>query len=270
MSRCNENILTKILRKYRWNAVIQPRQGIAPLMIATKVQGELETRGELEQLFSHSASKYPEPFKNQKQADIVKEIKAKRSSKISIHAGLDMLSNIFSGFGTKVKRSELEMAFEGAQNIVFSFQNVKMDLIHETELVQYLDGGYTKPDASLFEELLFGDKIYVITKILKSNKISIESYNSNEQEIEVKLPELNELLGSDITIQNENKRSTIIGKESRNPLVFGFRAVRLIYDRDSQQLKGMKDLPLKHPMRSTLMLSPLETSDTGFVDLQLK
>jgi hypothetical protein len=69
----------------------------------------------------------------------------------------------------------------------------------------------------------------VTTATIKSNKINVEGKQKNNASVIVSVPEIKEIVGGNITVTSQGESSNKVTFQGSIPLVFGFQAVRLIY-----------------------------------------
>jgi hypothetical protein len=79
--------------------------------------------------------------------------------------------------------------------------------------------------------MLNDDKIYVVTSVLKSNKISVSAKDASKQSIDLDLPVVQEAIGFNVKVAGAQGRAGLVTFEGAVPLAFGFQAVQLIFDK---------------------------------------
>lgn len=257
MLNCNEKKLTGLLKQKGHNAVLHPREGIAPLTLLAKSGKFLKEVGTLSDLIISDRS-YPAVVKDQVAAGLTGE----RSSELDLDAGLDFLSNIFSGFGLPIDKLSLKPAFKKTKKIVFSFANVKEDKVIEIALDKYISAGKADTDAKVFKKKLYKNDLYIITSVFKSDNFSVESFSESDHSVEVDLPKIEGLFSADLDVNYKGESKSATSYKGQKELVFAFRAVRLIYDK--QELEDLKNTNIA--MRSDVEFDLLKSAN-GFISM---
>jgi hypothetical protein len=257
MPICKESILTSLLKNLGYNAVLLPREGIVPLNILVKRQRKLNEVGTIGDLIKNTDRDLPRITSDLQTANFSKEW----SSSVDVDAGIDFLSNIFSGLGIGIDKISLENAFKRTKKMSFSFEDVREDKIREIDLERYIVSGNVDPDSRVFKKKLFQDDLYVITSILKSKTFSVSSKTETDNEAKIDVPVIEQLLEGNLSVTTDTDKSSVMKCEGEKDLIFGFRAVQLIYDKN--ELADLKNTNIV--MRSDVELKLLD-SETGFVD----
>jgi hypothetical protein len=95
--------------------------------------------------------------------------------------------------------------------------------------------------------LLESDDVYVISATIKSKKFSIYPKMSKETEFKPDIPKIGSAVGAKVQVSKSEKNEAAVTFEGDVPLVFGFQATRLFYDkgRYTSQEPAKIDVPLK-------------------------
>lgn len=222
--KCKDNSIT-FLKSLGYSIVRLPRAGINPLQILIRKGNTLETLGELSTLLTSGSSIALPIIRTDVPAAT---ISGQRSSDISIGVGLSILGSIIGAMGGS--KIGLEITYDKARTIAFEYYDVLSDSIEIAALDQYLSDADVNPFSRYVTQLLESDDVYVITSTIKSKKFHVEGRKKDKTGLEVSIPEIKGVVGGNIKVSGQSERSTKVTFEGTIPLIFGFKAVRLIYD----------------------------------------
>jgi hypothetical protein len=106
-----------------------------------------------------------------------------------------------------------------------------MDSIDIAALDQFLGASDVNPASKHVSKLLDADDIYVISAAIKSSKIAVEAKDQSGTDVAVEIPEVQQVVGGKVTVGSATAGTSKVTYEGAEPLVFGFQAVRLFYDK---------------------------------------
>jgi Caspase domain len=244
---CTDPILTA-LKEQGYNIVRLPRAEIHPLQILSRTKTNLDLLGPISDLMS--GADLP-PIRLDEPSAPVSDNKTKTNS-IDSKVGIGFLGSIVQAFGGKT--AGLDGKYKGTGNVTFEFLGVTRDSIEITKLDQYLVRSTVNPDARYARKLLENDGLYILTAVLKSKKIKVESHTTGGGSIGVDASQLQGIVGGNVTITTESKDDSSIVYEGEQPLVFAFQAVRVrsrsgkyddleVVDAGAVAMKGLDDEP---------------------------
>ncbi len=223
--RCNDPFLS-YLKTFGYCVVRLPKADINPLQIHAKRGNTLERLGELTTLFQTGSNiSLPSMRKNTLSADI----SGKRTSDLSIGLGLSLLESILGAMGGL--SFDLHTKYQQASSIVFGFHDVLEDKIELAELDQYLADADVNPFSRYVGELLDADNVYVTTATIKSRKFTVEAKKSDSTTLDLSIPTIQEIVGGSVKVSGQADITSKLTYEGSVPLIFGFKAVQLFYDR---------------------------------------
>lgn len=221
---CKDRAIT-YLKSIGYNVVRVPKVDIQPLQILINEKGFLKPLGELSTLLlSGSQVNLPSIKRNGQTANI----SGQRTSDLSFGVGISILGSIIGAMGGS--KLGLDAKYSQAKTIAFEFLDVLEDSIQIAELDQFLSDADVNPHSRYIAQLLEADEIYVTTATIKSNKINVEGKKSNKKNINVSVPEIKEIVGGTIEVTSQGENNSKVTFQGSIPLVFGFQAVRLVYE----------------------------------------
>jgi hypothetical protein len=226
-------ILT-LLKDFSYNVVRLPRTGIRPLQILEKQGNDLVVLGEVLDLFEAGSVALP-AIGADEQATF---INGKRSRNLSISVGLSLLGGIIGAMtGTKVK---LDVGYKKASALAFEFHDVKVNQVNQLQLSKFLTAARIDESVGPPAKLLDADKLYLITNTIKSRKFTAEALKEDGMSVEVDVPIIKSVLGGAVGVKPEGTSNSKITYEGDVPLVFGFQAARMEFDKG--KFKGFKQI----------------------------
>lgn len=222
---CNDPLIN-FLKDDGYNVVRLPRVDIHPLQILCQQGRDFRNLGEITTLLVTGPA-VPAPQITENQA--VANISGKRTSDLSIGLGLSILSSIISTLGGS--KLGLDLTYKRARSISFEFRDVFEDKIEIAQLDQCLADADISPYSRYVADLLEADELYVINTTIKSRKITVEAKKSDNVALTVDIPAIQGALGGNVKVSGQGEKSSIVTYEGNVPLVFGFQAVQLFFDR---------------------------------------
>jgi hypothetical protein len=226
---CSDPYL-KELRKQGYNVVRVPKADIRPLQLLAKRGDTLDRIGELATVLPPGG---PISLPPVTQGTPVASLSGQRSGDLSLGIGLSVLGTIIGAMGGS--KLGLDLKYKNAKSVTFEFQDVLEDRIEVAALDQYLTGADVSPFSTYVGKLLEADQIYVTTAVVKSNKIAVEAKGSNNTGVDVSIPEIKGVVGGNVKIGPASEKASKVSFEGSLPLVFGFQAVRLVYEKGRYQ-----------------------------------
>ena len=222
---CSDPFLT-YLKSVGYNTIRLPRADIQPLQVLARKAKDLDRLGDLVTVLV-SGSNISVPTMK---PDIpAANISGQRTSDLSIGIGLSILGTIIGAMGGS--KLGLDAKYSQAKTAYFEFSDVLEDRINVAELDQYLADADVNPFSRSVGQLLEADEVYVITSTIKSTKFTIEASKSDGAALEVSIPEIQGVVGGNVGVKANQEVKSKVTYEGKVPLVFGFQAVRLFYER---------------------------------------
>jgi hypothetical protein len=155
-------------------------------------------------------------------------ITGQRTGDLKIGISLSILGSVLGAMGGSTLG--LDLKYQQAKTAAFEFHEVTEDRIEIAKLDQYLAAAEVSPFSRHVSTLLEADELYVTTVTIKSSKFAVESKDSRGQSVAVSIPEIQDVVGGEISVSGQSATTSKITYEGKVPLVFGFQAVRLFYE----------------------------------------
>ncbi|MCP9493857.1 MAG: hypothetical protein MSG64_05295 [Pyrinomonadaceae bacterium MAG19_C2-C3] len=232
-----------LLKNFNYNVVRLPRTDIKPLQLFEKQDNDLVFLGDVSDLFMAGNAPLPQISADEQAAFI----NGKRSGSLKLNVGLSILGGIIGAMGGS--KFGVDVGFNKANALAFEFNDVKMNRIKRTELEKYLLAAKIDPSLGPTARLLEADKLYIVTNTIKSKKFTTEAITSSGTSVGVDVPVIQQAVGASVGVKKEGSSTSKVTFEGSMPLVFGFQAIRLVYDkgvfREAKNVGtdvGMKDI----------------------------
>lgn len=221
---CKDQSIT-FLKSFGYNVVRVPKADIQPLQILAEKKGILNPLGELSTLLVAGEHVNVTPIKR----DIaVSGISGQKTSDLSIGVGMSILGSFIGAMGGS--KLGLDTKFSQARTITFQYEDVLSDSIEIAALDQFLADADVNPLSQFVSDMLEADDIYVITAVIKSKKFSVEAKKKDQTSVDVSIPEIKGIVGGTVDVSGQSDTSNKVTFEGAIPLIFGFQAIRLIYE----------------------------------------
>jgi hypothetical protein len=221
----NSDPILQLLKEFGYSVVRLPRESIRPLQVVQRQGDALTILGELTDLFNGGQT-LPAVGPDHQAAFI----NGKKSRALDINVGLSLLSGIIGSMtGSKLK---LDAAYKKASNLTFEFEDVQVSEVNQLAVNKFISGN--KVDTSVGGGILKAleeDRLYVITSIVKSKKFKTQATQSDGLSVQVDIPVVKEMVGGAVQIQSGGSSDSNITFEGANPLVFGFQAAQIEFEK---------------------------------------
>jgi len=217
--------ILSLLKDFRYNVVRLPRTNIKPLQMLQKEGNDLIFIGNASNLFTAGATPLPQISPD----DPAGFINGKRSRDMKISVGLNILGGIIGALGGS--KLGLTAKYNQASTAAFEFDDVQVNNIDTIELSKYLTGAKVNTNVGPPATLLEADKLFIITSTVKSKKFTMEAKKSNGQALEVDVPVIQQAVGGSVGVSKAGDSSSKVTYSGQTPLVFGFQAIRLVFDK---------------------------------------
>lgn len=204
--------------------VALPNSEIQPLQILQKSKGALKRLNDtLMSLFESSRVGAPPIRKNV----VVPNVNGTFVVKSDFNASLSFLTGLKDIIGMDLGA---KFKYNDEDQLVFAFENPTLDEINTFgELHDFLYNSTLKGND--FAQQLLDDEFYVITAVLKSTKFSVGIVNSPSISAGIDLPNIKDLIESELTYDHSTNEKRGMVYEGETPLVFGVQAARIFYDK---------------------------------------
>lgn len=230
----NSDPVLNLLNDFKYNVIRLPRTNIRPLQILEKQGNDLVMLGEVTDLFVAGVAPLP-PISPDEQTPF---INGQQTRELEISVGLSLLGGIIDAMtGSKVK---LDAAYKRAKALVFEFDDVKVNNVNQLQLSKFLTAAKIDTAVGPPAKSLEDDRLYVITNTVKSKKFTTEARQSGGKSVGVELPIIKGAVGGSVGVRTDGSNESKIIYEGDTPLVFGFQAVRMEFEKGV--FKGFKPI----------------------------
>ena len=222
----NSDPVLSLLKDFRYNVVRLPRANIRPLQLFEKQDKDLVFLGEMPKLFKAGASGPLPTISDDEQAAF---INGQRTRDLNLSVGLSILSGIIGALGGGTLG--LNVGYKRASALSFVFDDVKVNQIDRLDLSRFLTNATIDEAVGPPAKLVEADKIYVVSNVIKSKKFTTEAKKSDGTSVGVDVPVIQNAMTGKVQVKTEGSSQSKVTYEGNVPLVFGFQAIRLIYDK---------------------------------------
>ena len=213
------------LKSFGYSVIRLPRTDIQPLQLLVKEDTRLTRLGDLVTILKPGSSVALPRIKENLPAP---NVSGERTRDLSIGVGLSILGSVIGAMGGS--KLGLDVGYKSAKTATFEFADVIEDRVDLADVDQYLTDADISPFSSHAAKLLEADSVYVLTSTIKSRKFIVQAKEANGVPIEVKIPEIQHLVGGSVKVSTAKDATSKIAYEGAQPLVFGFQAARLFYE----------------------------------------
>lgn len=226
---CKDSAL-QYLNHFGYNVIKLPRQDMDPLLVLAGKRGNLTCLGPVSQ-FIIKPTRQPEIKRDQLVADIA----GKKTNKLDIGIGLNLLSGFLSvlGFAT----GKLNNQYSKARTVQFVFNNVLADGLYLTDVDDFLLSGQPRTDSLLQEEIDEEGEAYIVYETIKSNSFGIIAYDSKNTAIQVDVDGIQKILGVSSGIKVSRDADYAVVYKGGQHLYFGFKAVKFWIEKEDGAVK---------------------------------
>lgn len=232
---CKDPALT-MLKDKGYNVVRLPKADLLPGQLLVRKGRRLQRLGDLTSVFvpgpdvppPHVSPDNPGP-----------NISGTKSAELDIGVGLNILSGLISALGGSTLA--LNVAYARARSVQFEFAETRENNAQMALLDQFLAAAQVSPYARAVTQMLEADDVFVITSTLKSSKINVSAKASDKSELKIDVPVLQQAIGGNMKVTGGGASASALTYEGQVPLVFGFQAVRLIFDKGRYRTMKLAD-----------------------------
>jgi hypothetical protein len=222
---CRESSID-FLRGLGYTPIQLPRERIHPLDLVGKLAGggRAKQLGSLTKLVVGTVPA-PEIVRDEQ----VGQVSGKRTDKLDIGIGLNLLSKFFSALG--VFSASINAAFARARQIEFQYEDVTSDSVDIVDLRGYLGKRPSlDPHNPVVDDYFLGDgQVVVLTRTLKSTGFGVIASDEKGNKVDIDIDVLNDDLakaGVNAARGSEMK----VSFKGATPLVFAFQGLMLRID----------------------------------------
>ncbi len=236
MSRPDQSIT--YLKHLGYCVVRLPRSDMAPLETLVRTgKKDLQRTGFLEAIMVPGANEMP-PVSEDNIAP--GGISGKETSSMKLEIGLNILGNIIRAFGGS--DLGLTAGYSRARSLIFEFDDVQEDHADINLLDQFLTTASIRPDQNTITSALIDDKVYVVNSTLKTTRMTVQAKGENGARVGLDVPVIQQAVSGELDVDVARAAEGSVTYEGKVPIVFGFQAVRLIYDDATQSYTAVDPL----------------------------
>jgi hypothetical protein len=227
------------LRDLGYTPIRLPREKIQPMDLVGKLPGGSRAK----QLGSLMKLVIPRPDAQVPAVtrdEAVGQVSGKKTDKLDIGLGLNLLSSIFAALGGV--SASLQAAFNKARQIEFVYEDVMSDSVDIIDLRGYLGKRPSlDPNNPILDDYFIGDgQVVVITRTLKSDSFGVQATDDKGNKVDIDV----QVLGNDLAkggIDASKDSDMKVSFKGSKSLVFAFQG--LLMRIDSGGLHVSDDIP---------------------------
>ncbi|HSI75240.1 MAG TPA: hypothetical protein VK957_05085 [Lunatimonas sp.] len=219
-------VIKNPLSTYGYNLIALPKEGIAPLLLLYKNnKGVSSLENSLIDFFAISDSPPPSISKENKIIDI------KGDSSVSFEAegGINVLDWLLQ----KLRMGKLagNLKIESAHQVQISYENVTEDKVSLLDLDNFISGSEPQKNKfNTFKEKLENSELFVVNSILKSDSFSVSAADQNGHSVDIE-GNIKGVVDANVEVSKQTNHTILLKYEKADPIVFAFKAQRIIYDK---------------------------------------
>lgn len=211
---------TNHLNRLGYNVVRHPREGLAPLALVGRQNGNSAWLGQLDRILAD-----PKPPPAVEKDLEAASVNGEESSKLDIGVGVDILGGLIGALGGNLG---VEAKYTDASKIAFVFEGVLSDRVEPMVVSNYLEGEALRPNSPLLGEYVLGNgELFLVTETIKSNRFTVKFERERGGGAEVKVPVIEKAVGAEVSVSASGANSSTITFEGEKLLSFGFRCFEL-------------------------------------------
>ena len=230
MSRPDQSIT--FLRQFGYSVFRVPRLGAQPLDLLHRDGKDMTRLGGTLDLIAPGTMPVPTLHRDDRPGVA---IEGTESSKVNVSIGLNILGGFLGALGGA--NLGLQSGFQKAKTIKFKYSAVTEDSVDVLSLERFIHAGRISehvPRGTI--DKMIDDEVYVITSVLKTQKIVVAGQGETGQNVSLDVPVIQEAVGGNLKVTHEGSVSSTIAFEGPVAIPFAFQAVRLMFDDSGQFL----------------------------------
>ena len=230
MSRPDQSIT--FLRQFGYSVFRVPRLGAQPLDLLHRNGKDLTRLGSPLDLLVPGAVPLP-PVHRDDRPGVA--IEGTESSKVNVSIGLNILGGFIGALGGS--NLGLQAGFQKARTVTFTYAAVTEDSIDVLALERFVQAGTISehvPSGTI--DKLMDDEVYVITSVLKTQKIVVAAQSDAGHSVALDVPVIQQAVGGSLKVTSNGSVTGSIAFEGPVAIPFAFQAVQLVFDEAGQFL----------------------------------
>ena len=256
MSLCRDPRLT-YLNNNGYNVVLLPREGIEPLDVLGRVDGDVTRLGTMSQIWT---SRVPTPSSGLPHP--AASVTGTKTDDMDLSIGLGLLCNILNGMGAIVDLPKLTVAYQRARKVQYTFGEVEAVSIDPFAIGNFLASGDLRVNNPFVERYFDeeGTSAYVINEVLKSDSITVSSKDEHGTSVSVDLPAIQQLVSAKVSVTSKASEAFDLSYKASSKITFGFKAFGIIFTDGKWTVHGVKpsgDLAFGLTVKGAAKLRPI-------------
>lgn len=212
----------KHLAKFGYNVIMHPREGIAPLMLIGERDGARDIIGTVDQIISNASAPLPQA----KASGDATDISGKKTNKLELTLGLDILGAVIGALGGN--KLGVNAGYSQARTLEFTYEGITSEGVNVTSVGDYLVSGTPRFDHPILAQYLEDPgNLYVITEIVRSNKLGVTAYSKKGVSLGVEVPVISGAVGGSVKVSGDSENTGKVDFEGTKHLAFGFKAFEI-------------------------------------------
>ena len=208
-----------------YHVVRYPSNDIRPLALIGQCPGDGPAMlGPLDILMTNSSRALPVIT-----ADVAAvDVNGQASSKVEMGIGANILGTLIQALG-----GHLRTAWNcvNAEKVQFIFSDVLGDSVLPVEVDNYLRGGRVESLNPVLQQYILGNgNLYLITKTVKSRKVTVRFERNDGTGVTVNIPMIQEMVGGDLVVTAHAKQPWVVTFQGKTNLSFGFQCFPVAID----------------------------------------
>ena len=230
MSRPDQSIT--FLRQFGYSVFRVPRLGAQPLDLLHRNGKDLTRLGGPLDLLVPGVVPLPSVHRDDRPGVA---IEGTESSKVNVSIGLNILGGFIGALGGG--NLGLQAGFQKAKTVTFTYTAVTEDSIDVLALERFVKAVTISehvPSGTI--DKLIDDEVYVITSVLKTQKLSVAAQSDTGQNVALDVPVIQQAVGGSLKVTSNGSITASIAFEGPVAIPFAFQAVQLVFDESGQFL----------------------------------
>lgn len=232
---CQDPALT-MLKAKGYNVVRLPKADLRPTQLLVRNGRSLQRLGDLGSVFVADPHA---PVPSISPDNPGPSVAGNKSADLDIGVGLNILGGLIASLGGSTLG--LSAAYSSARSVQFEFAETYENNAQMALLDQFLGGAHVNPFARAVARMLEADDVFVITSTLKSAKINVSAKGADKTEVKIDVPVIQQAVGGNLKVTGSSSSDATLTYTGTIPLIFGFQAVRLIFDNGHYQTMKLAD-----------------------------
>ncbi len=221
---CDDPFLS-ILKTFGYSVVRLPRADLAPLRLLARLGRDLEELGPLEAVLMPGPHMSLPRVTRDRPSPALSGL---HSSSLDAGLGLSLLASLLASLGGSPQA--VRLGWRCARRVSFAFEAVHEDSVSLVEVDQYLADARVNRRATHVGRLLEADDLYLTTSVVKSRAFTVTATDEGGTVLELDVPAIGAITGAAVKVTAGRAGECGVRFEGREPLGFGFRALRLFFD----------------------------------------